>query len=86
MGPLEFPLFFFFGIFFGGAFFNGILGLLESDASLGFLVFSPAKIILFSEMLKFSSNGKGNSKQQNCGKENIKNSRVFLLNTNFKIN
>jgi hypothetical protein len=51
---------------------------------MGFWVFQNlmsilAKIILFSEMLKFSSNKKGNSKQQNCGKENIKNSRVFLF-------
>ncbi len=69
----------FFLYFFWGAFLNGILGLLESDESL-------AKILLFSEMLKFSSKKEGNSKQQNCGKENIKNSRIFLLNENLKIN
>jgi len=78
VGPLEFPLFFFFCIYFwGGLFFNGILGLLESDESL-------AKIILLSEMLKFSSKKNGNSKQQNCGKENIKNSRVFLFKQKFQ--
>ncbi len=70
---------FFFVFVFGGLFFNGILGLLESDESL-------AKIILFSEMLKFSSKKNGNSKQQNCGKVNIKILRFFLLKEIFIIN
>ncbi len=68
----------FFCICFWGAFFNGILGLLDSDESLGFLVFSPAKIILFSEMLKFSSKKKEIPNNKIVGRKILKIQEFFF--------
>ncbi len=68
----------FFLYFFWGAFFNGILGLLDSNESLGFLVFSPAKIILFPEMLKFSSKKKEIPNNKIVGRKTLKIQEFFI--------
>ncbi len=73
--PTWVPFVLFFILFSGGALFNGILGLPESDESL-------AKKILFSKMLKFSSTKKEIPNKKIVGRKILKIQEFFFF---FKI-